>query len=117
MRPGSTALRRLHVATDCALVSLGWLGAWAIRFALEDALGRRINPFGRYVEALPLVVVPWVATCWLFGIYRAARMRTLVDELQTLFRGVALGLLVVSALAFFFRELAFGSLVVLASAL
>src|SRR5262245_57847585 len=116
MRPGSTALRRLHVATDCALVSLGWLGAWAIRFAFDDALGRRINPFERYAEALPLVVLPWIATCWLFGIYRGARMRTLVDELQALLRGVALGLLVVSALSFFFRELGFGRLVVLASA-
>jgi exopolysaccharide biosynthesis polyprenyl glycosylphosphotransferase len=116
MRPGSTALRRLHVATDCALVSLGWLGAWAIRFAFDDALGRRINPLERYVEALPLVVVPWIATCWFFGIYRAARMRTLVDELQTLLRGVALGLLVVSALSFFFRELGFGRLVVVLSA-
>ena len=116
MRRDFSSLRRLHVATDCALVSLGWLGAWALRFALDDALGRRINPFQRYAEALPLVVIPWVTTCWLFGIYRGARMRTLVDELQTLLRGAALGLLVVSALAFFFRELEFGRLVVLASA-
>jgi exopolysaccharide biosynthesis polyprenyl glycosylphosphotransferase len=116
MRRDLANLRRLHVATDCALVSLGWLAAWALRFALDDALGRRINPFARYAEALPLVVVPWVASCWLFGIYRGARLRTLVDELQTLLRGVALGLLVVSALAFFFRELEFGRFVVLASA-
>jgi exopolysaccharide biosynthesis polyprenyl glycosylphosphotransferase len=115
-RPGFACLRRLHVASDCALVSLGWLGAYGIRFALNDVLGVPINPFRRYVEALPLVVLPWVATCWLFGIYRGARMRTLVDELQALLRGAALGLLVVSALSFFFRELAFGRFVVLASA-
>ncbi len=115
-RPGLALLRRLHVATDCALVSLGWLGAYGIRFALNDLLGTPINPFGGYVEALPLVVLPWVATCWLFGIYRGARMRTLVDELQTLLRGAALGLLVVSALSFFFRELEFGRFVVLVSA-
>jgi exopolysaccharide biosynthesis polyprenyl glycosylphosphotransferase len=111
------ALRRLHVAADCALVSLGWLGAYGIRFALNDVLGVPINPFRRYVEALPLVVGPWVATCWVFGIYRGARMRTLVDELQTLLRGSALGLLVVSALSFFFRELEFGRFVVAASGL
>jgi exopolysaccharide biosynthesis polyprenyl glycosylphosphotransferase len=114
--PDLSALRRLHVAADCALVSLGWLGAYAIRFALNDLLGTPINPFRRYVEALPLVVLPWVATCWLFGIYRGARLRTLVDELQALLRGSALGLLVVSALSFFFRELEFGRFVVLASA-
>ena len=115
-RPHLAVLRWLHVATDCALVSLGWLGAYAIRWALDPVLGTPINPFRRYVEALPLVVVPWVVTCWLFGIYRGARMRTLVDELQALLRGSALGLLVVSALSFFFRELEFGRFVVAMSA-
>ena len=115
-KPPLAALRRLHVATDCVLVSLGWLGAYGIRWALDDVLGTPINPFRRYVEALPLVVVPWVATCWLFGIYRVARLRTLVDELQALLRGSALGLLVVSALSFFFRELEFGRFVVAISA-
>jgi exopolysaccharide biosynthesis polyprenyl glycosylphosphotransferase len=110
------ALRRLHVAADCALVSLAWLGAYGIRLVLRDVLGP-INSFRGYVEALPLVVLPWVATCWLFGIYRGTRMRTLVDELQALLRGSALGLLVVSALAFFFRELEFGRSVVALSAL
>jgi exopolysaccharide biosynthesis polyprenyl glycosylphosphotransferase len=52
----------------------------------------------------------------MFGIYRTARMKTLVDELQALFRGVALGLLVVSAIGFFFREFYFGRFVVVASA-
>ncbi len=115
-RPQLTVLRRLHVAVDCALVSLGWLAAYGIRLALDPVLGTPINPFRRYVEALPLVVIPWVATCWLFGIYRGARMRTLVDELQALLRGSALGLLVVSALSFFFRELEFGRFVVAMSA-
>jgi len=110
------ALRRLHVASDCALVSLGWLAAWGLRDQLTGVLGNPINSFARYVEALPLVVVPWIATCWLFGIYRGARMRTLVDELQALMRGAALGLLVLAALAFFFRELEIGRFVVLASA-
>jgi exopolysaccharide biosynthesis polyprenyl glycosylphosphotransferase len=111
----STALRRVHFATDCALVSLGWIGAWALRAALREPLGP-INPIGPYLTALPLIVLPWMGSCWMFGIYRSARMSTLVDELQALFRGVALGLLVVSAISFFFRELAFGRAVVLTSA-
>jgi exopolysaccharide biosynthesis polyprenyl glycosylphosphotransferase len=115
-KPQLATLRRLHVGVDCALVSLGWLAAYGIRSALDGVLGTPINPFRRYVEALPLVVVPWVTTCWLFGIYRGARMRTLVDELQALLRGSALGLLVVSALSFFFRELEFGRFVVVVSA-
>jgi exopolysaccharide biosynthesis polyprenyl glycosylphosphotransferase len=115
-KPGLTALRRLHVLADCALVSASWLGAWLLRHSLDDVFARPINPFESYLRALPLIVLPWVLTCWLFGIYRTARMKTLVDELQTLLRGVALGLLVVSAISFFFRELHFGRFVVLASA-
>jgi len=115
-KPSPAFLRRAHVVTDCALVSVSWLGAYWVRYALSGPFGYPINAFDTYLGALPLIVLPWIFTCWMFGIYRTARMKTLVDELQTLFRGVALGLLVVSAIGFFFRELYFGRFVVLASA-
>ena len=108
-------LRRLHLLADGALVSMGWLGAWGLRAALEPWL-QPINAFDGYLRALPLIVGPWLGCCWLFGIYRGSRMRTTIDELQSLFRGVALGLLVVSAISFFVKELQFGRFVVLASA-
>jgi len=110
------AIRRLHVAADGVLVSLGWVGAWWLRHALDGALGTPINPFDAYGRALPLIVLPWLSCCWLFGIYRTARMRTAADEIRALFGGVALGLLVVSSISFFFREFEFGRFVVLASA-
>jgi exopolysaccharide biosynthesis polyprenyl glycosylphosphotransferase len=113
MRLGLDGLRRLHVACDAALVSLAWIAAYWVRFALNDLLGRPINPFDWYVHALPVVVPPWIATGWWFGIYRTQRMKTTVDELQQVFRGSALGLLVLSAVAFFFREFYFGRTVVL----
>jgi FlaA1/EpsC-like NDP-sugar epimerase len=110
------AVRRLHVAADGVLVSLGWIGAWSLRHALDDALGTPLNPIDSYLKALPLIVLPWLSCCWLFGIYRTARMRTAGDEIRALFGGVALGLLVVSSIGFFFREFQFGRFVVLASA-
>jgi exopolysaccharide biosynthesis polyprenyl glycosylphosphotransferase len=109
------SLRALHIATDAALVSLGWLGAYAVRRALDDAIGVPLNPFSQYLRALPLVVVPWIAACWWFGIYSAPRTRGPVDELQKLMRGAALGVLVVGSLGFFFKELEFGRAVVLLS--
>jgi len=109
-------LRALHVATDALLVSLGWLAAYWVRFALNESFGRPINPFDWYVRALPVVVVPWIATGWLFGLYRSARMKTAIHELQTVLRGAALGLLVLGSISFFFRELYFGRTVVLLSA-
>jgi len=109
-------IRRLHVAADAALVALSWAGAWGLRRLLDPAIGTPINDFDGYLHALPMVVAAWISTCWLFGIYRSARMRTGIAELQTLFRGVALGLLVVGSLSFFFKELHFGRFVVLMAA-
>ena len=43
-------------------------------------------------------------------------MATPIDEIQTLLRGAALGLLVVSSISFFFRELHFGRSVVVITA-
>jgi exopolysaccharide biosynthesis polyprenyl glycosylphosphotransferase len=111
-----STLRSLHVATDALLVSAGWLAAWGLRHAMAEPLGRAINPLDWYVRALPIVVVPWIATCWWFGIYRSRRTQTAVDELSKLLRGAMLGLLVLAAVGFFFKELQFGRLVVLASA-
>jgi exopolysaccharide biosynthesis polyprenyl glycosylphosphotransferase len=109
-------LRWLHVLTDTLLVSLGWIGVYWMRYALNELLGRPINPIDAYLAALPMVVVPWIATCWWFGIYHSPRMRTTVDELQRLVRGVALGLLVLASVGFFVKEADFGRTVVLASA-
>jgi exopolysaccharide biosynthesis polyprenyl glycosylphosphotransferase len=108
------AIRCLHVFTDAVLVSLGWLGAYGLRLALNDFIGTPINPVHVYVRALPLIVAPWMLTCWIFGIYRSVRMTTLVEEFQTLFRGVGLGLLVIATTGFFLREFYFGRFVVVA---
>ena len=110
------SVRRFHVYTDVVLVSLGWLAAYLLRSALNEPLGKDINSFENYLHALPLIVIPWIASGWVFGIYRPTRMRTLVDQFQTLLRGGLLGLLVISSVSFFFRELDFGRSVVLLSA-
>ena len=115
MRLGLGTLRALHVAADAVLVSIGWFAAWGLRRVLTEPLGFEINTFDWYLRALPFVVVPWIATCWWFGIYKSPRMKTAIDELQRLVRGAALGLLVVSTVGFFVKELHIGRSVVLAS--
>jgi exopolysaccharide biosynthesis polyprenyl glycosylphosphotransferase len=109
------ALRRIHVYTDVAAVSAAWLGSWALRDALTGTLGP-VNAFETYVQALPLIVPPWILSCWFFGIYASARGFTVIEEIRALLRGALLGLLVVSTLGFFFRELEFGRSVVLLAA-
>ena len=110
------AVRRFHIYTDVLLVSAAWLGAYSTRFLLNSALGYPINEAASYEAALPLIVPPWIASCWLFGIYQTTRLKTVVDQIQELLKGVLLGLLVISSLAYFFRELEVGRLVVLLTA-
>jgi len=110
-----SAIRRIHILVDTILVSIGWIGAYWLRFALNETLDAPINPFDVYFRAIPLIVGPWMFCCWAFGIYRSSRVTTLLEEFQSLFRGAALGLLVVASISFFFRELYFGRFVVVAS--
>ena len=110
------ALRAMHIAVDAGLVSLGWLGAYGVRYLLNEPLGRPINGFEWYLGALPIVVGPWIAAGWAFGIYHGPRMKTGVEELQKVVRGAALGLLMLGCIAFFFREAHFGRAVVALSA-
>ncbi|MCP4036681.1 MAG: sugar transferase [bacterium] len=95
-------LRRIHLGTDVLLVSLAWVGAYGLRVALSGLIGTPPNSFEHYRLALPAIVVPWIVTCWWFDIYRSARMSTLVDHLQNLFKGVFLGIVVIGAVSFFF---------------
>ncbi len=111
------ALRRIHLGTDVLLVSLAWVGAYGLRVVLSDLIGNPPNSFERYLNALPAIVVTWIATCWWFQIYRSARMNTLVDHLQNLFKGVFLGLVVISSVCFFFfKEWEFSRTVIALSA-
>ena len=55
-KPDLAFLRRAHVVTDCALVSVSWLGAYWVRYALSGPLRNPINPFDNYLAALPLIV-------------------------------------------------------------
>ncbi len=112
----TNTLKRIHIGTDVLLVSIAWVAAYWLRFGLSNTLGYPINSFDNYRTALPMVVTTWIVSCWIFGIYRSARMTTLIDHIQDLFKGIFLGLLVISAIGFFVKEAEFGRLVVLLSA-
>ncbi len=110
-------LSRIHLGTDVLLVSVAWVGAYWLRVALSRLIGNPPNSFEDYQVALPAIVVSWIASCWWFDIYRSSRMSTLVDHIQNLFKGVFLGVVVISSVSFFFfKELEFSRTVILLAA-
>jgi len=110
------AIRRFHLYTDVLLVSGAWLAAYWTRSALDEVVGYSINTPEIYIAALPLIVGSWIAACWLFGIYETTRMKSVIDQIQQLTKGVLLGLVVLSSMAFFVKELDLGRTVVLLTA-
>jgi exopolysaccharide biosynthesis polyprenyl glycosylphosphotransferase len=110
------AIRRFHLYTDVLLVSLAWVAAYFTRSALDGVVGYQINTPENYVGALPGVVIAWITSCWLFGIYETTRMKSVIDQIQQLLKGVLLGFIVISSLAFFFKELDLGRTVVVLTA-
>jgi exopolysaccharide biosynthesis polyprenyl glycosylphosphotransferase len=110
-------VRHGHIACDAAIVALAWLGAWATRSLLEPLLDSPINPVSPYFLALPFVVIAWMSSCWAFGTYASRRMDSVTDQIQRSVRGTLLGFAVVSAIAFFGKELEIGRAVVMLTAL
>jgi FlaA1/EpsC-like NDP-sugar epimerase len=111
-----STLRALHVATDAALVAIGWLAAWAVRSRWPSrSAARSIHSTGICARCRSWSC-PGSPRAGGSGSITAGRTQTAVDELSKLLRGATLGLLVLAAVGFFFKELAFGRTVVLASA-
>jgi len=109
-------LRYGHIACDAGIVALAWLAAWATRSLLEPLLATPLNQVSPYLYALPFVVVAWISSCWAFGIYASSRMESATDQIQRFIRGTLLGFAVISAIAFFGKELDIGRAVVLLTA-
>jgi exopolysaccharide biosynthesis polyprenyl glycosylphosphotransferase len=109
-------LRHAHIASDAAIVAVAWLIAWGTRSLIQPIMPAPINPLAPYFVALPFVVVAWISSCWAFGIYDSSRMESVTHQVHRFIRGTLLGFAVVSAIAFFGKELDIGRTVVVLTA-
>jgi exopolysaccharide biosynthesis polyprenyl glycosylphosphotransferase len=98
---------------DAALVAAAWLGAYAVRQRLTDAVGLAINPVDPYLRITPLIVGIWLAAAAAFGSYRRALGMAFGAELAQVARATGAGLLSTMAAAFLFKELDLGRSVIL----
>ncbi|MBU1626520.1 WecB/TagA/CpsF family glycosyltransferase [bacterium] len=99
------------IFTDMILLSLSWLSAYWIRYAMSDFFGKSLNPFSGYLTALPIIVFLWIITYTSFGLYRN-RASTEANQTASILKAVILGWLVTSATAFMLKEFDFGRAVV-----
>lgn len=100
---------------DTAFISLGWIGAYWIRYALNDIMPKTINPFAPYLYGLPGIVILWLLSCTYFGLYKQREETSKIEEFSTIVKTVFLGLLIAMAFSFLFKEFQFGRSVVFLS--
>lgn len=100
------------ISLDAITVAASWLAAYGLRYLLNEPLGNPINPFATYLYATPVIVALWLTTNSTFGLYSNRRGVTRNAEWNLLLKSTWIGLLVISSLAFFFREFEFARIVI-----
>jgi Undecaprenyl-phosphate glucose phosphotransferase len=99
----SEVFRTLLMAADLALVAAAWLAAYWLRFHAGVPAPRGVPPLQPYLHALVAILPVWF---WLFrshGLYEPRRTGSLLREVGSLLRATAIGVVVLVALAFFYR--------------
>jgi Undecaprenyl-phosphate glucose phosphotransferase len=99
---------RFFIASLCVadgiLVWLSWLAAYAIRFyVFPGQLVKGLPPFSVYLVFSAFVIPAGLVSLHARGIYRSARMRNLSWEIARIAQAIALAVLLIGALTFFFR--------------
>lgn len=102
---------------DGLLVAAAWLGAYWLRYSLNEIVAMPINVIEPYLKATPIMVGIWLVTCAVFGLYQRSWSMSVVAELVQVLKATWLGLLITMAAAFLFKELDFGRSVVLPTGL
>jgi len=105
----------LTVIADAAAIELSFLCSYWIRFnsALAEIIPVTygVPPLGAYIESSLIVIPIWI---WLFhsrGLYQPRRVTSFSDEFFALVRLIFVGMLVIMAAAFFYREFSYSRIV------
>ncbi len=96
------------IIVDMAMLEFAFLATYWFRFYSGFWLvPLGIPPLGMYLSASALILMAFFVIFYVSGMYTLRGGRTLVDDLLGLFKGVVLAGLLVLAMAFFLKELAF----------
>jgi Undecaprenyl-phosphate glucose phosphotransferase len=92
------------IVADGALIWLSWIAAYAVRFyILPGQLVKGLPPYSVYLEFSALVVSASLVSLYVRDIYHSARMRKLSWEFTRIAQAMALAVLLIGAITFFYR--------------
>lgn len=110
----SRLFQRILFAADLALIVIGWILAWFIRFEVLSWIGfippPEWLPLSRYLTFLPWVLIVSTAVFWFSGLYAPDRLQRMTHLTLSVAKAVVMGLIVVTASLSFYRELYFSRL-------
>ena len=110
----SRLFQRILFAVDLALIVIGWILAWFIRFQVLSWTGfippPEWLPLSRYLTFLPWVLIVSTAVFWFSGLYTPDRLQRMTHLTLSVAKAVVMGLIVVTASLSFYRELYFSRL-------
>ena len=110
----SRLFQRILFAVDLALIVIGWILAWFIRFEVLDWIGfippPEWLPLSRYLSFLPWVLIVSMGVFWFSGLYTPDRLQRMTHLTLSVAKAVVIGLIVVTASLSFYRELYFSRL-------
>src|SRR3989339_500472 len=95
----------LKIIFDAVLINVSFILAYFVRFKILFFITPDSIPiFEQYLSVLVFVTLIWLAIFKLIGLYDERKCTSLIDELASLFVGVAFGTLVLVGLLFLYRE-------------
>jgi exopolysaccharide biosynthesis polyprenyl glycosylphosphotransferase len=98
----------VFLAADLIALEAAFLLTFYIRFLtgwLATPLG--VPPFEQYLSTSFILLIIWAGIFYAQGLYDPTRRKRLEEDLDGLFRAVALGSMVILALAFFVRKISY----------
>ncbi len=101
----SEFFKSLVFISDLVLISMAWLGAYALRFYSGlIPVTKGVPPINPYLTLLPAVLIVWATVFKVFDLYRPRRISTHLAEIWDITKACSLAAVVMVALSFFLRQ-------------
>lgn len=99
------------LVVDIGVVSFSWILAYELRFGLLPAT-KGVPPLIEYIKVLPVIIVIWAVSLQLGGLYYQMRSDSRFHEYFRIFKTSTISILIMAAIAFFYRNFEFSRLMI-----